>query len=50
MHGNKSLGKINAKDVELFRKGSVHEFYSLKELITLERVNTAGVEKQKNVK
>ena len=29
-----SLGKINAEDVELFRKGSVHEFYRLKALIT----------------
>ena len=25
----KSLGKINTKDVELFRNGSVHEFYRL---------------------
>ena len=29
-----SLGKINPKDVERFRKGSVHEFYRLKPLIT----------------
>ena len=29
-----SLGKINAKDVELFRKGSVHELYRLKAWIT----------------
>ena len=29
-----SLGKIKAKDVELFRKGPVHEFYRLKVLIT----------------
>ena len=34
------LGKINAKDVELFRNGSVHELYRLKALITLEQVNT----------
>ena len=31
---DESLGKINAKDVELFRKGSVHEFYRWKALIT----------------
>ena len=29
-----SLEKINAEDVKLFRKGSVHEFYRLKALIT----------------
>ena len=29
-----SLGKINAKDVELFRKGSVHELYRLKAWMT----------------
>ena len=35
------LGKINAKDVELFRNGSVHELYRLKALFTLEQeVNT----------
>ena len=33
------LGKINAKDVELFRNGSVYEFYRLKALITLEQVD-----------
>ena len=31
-----SFGKINAKDVELFQNGSVHEFYHSKALITLE--------------
>ena len=36
-----SLGKIDAKDVELFRNGSVHEFCRLKALITLEQVNTS---------
>ena len=41
--------KINAKDVELFRKGSVHKFYHLKALITLEQVNTSVVEKKKNL-
>ena len=35
------LGKIDAKDVELFRKGSVHEFYRLKALNALEQVNTS---------
>ena len=34
------LGKINAKNVELFWNGLVHEFYRLKALITLEQVNT----------
>ena len=29
-----SLGKIKAKDVELFRKGSVHELYRLKAWIS----------------
>ena len=41
-----SLGKVNAKDSELFRNSLVHEFYCLKVLITLERV----VEKKKNLK
>ena len=50
-----SLGKINQCDLELFRNGSVHEFYRLKEfyynfrlkeLITLEQVNTSVVEKK----
>ena len=31
---DESLGKINAKDVELFQEGSVHEFYRWKALIT----------------
>ena len=43
------LGKISAKDVQLFRRGSVHEFYRLKELITLEQVNTSIVEKDNNL-
>jgi len=34
------LGKINAKDVELFQNGSVQELYRLKALIALEQVNT----------
>ena len=44
-----SLGKISAKDVELFRRESVHEFYRLKELITLEQVNTSVVEEDNNL-
>ena len=40
-----SLGKVNAKDLELFRNRLVHEFYYLKVLITLEQV----VEKKKNL-
>ena len=42
-----SRGKINAKDVELFRNGWVHEFYHLKALIALEQVNTSIVEKSR---
>ena len=41
-----SLEKIKAKDDELIRNGSVHEFYRLKALITLEQVNTSVVEKK----
>ena len=33
--------------LELFRNGSVDEFYRLKALITLEQVNTLVVEKKK---
>ena len=40
-----SLGNLNKCDLELFRNGSVHKFYRLKELITLEQVNTPVVEK-----
>ena len=35
----KSLGKINAEDVELFWNESVYESYRLKALITLEQMN-----------
>ena len=35
----KILGKVYGKDVELFRNGSVNEFYRLKALITKEQVN-----------
>ena len=50
MFCEESLGKINKCDLELFRNGSVREFYRLKEfyynfclkeLITLEQVNTS---------
>ena len=36
------------KDVELFRNGSVHDFYRLNALIALEQVITSVVEKEKN--
>ena len=35
------LGKIDAKDVEFLRKGSVQEFFRLKALIPLEQENTS---------
>ena len=37
------------RDVQLFLNGSVHEFYHLKVLITLEQVITSMVEKKNNV-
>ena len=40
MFSEESLGKINLK---LFRNVSVHEFYRLKALITLEQVNTTNI-------
>ena len=43
MFHEECLGKINAKNVELFWNGLVHEFYRLKALITL---NTSVVEKK----
>ena len=43
-----SLGKVNAKDLELFRNRLVYEFCRSKVLITLEQVNTSVVE-EKNV-
>ena len=49
MFREENLGKIKAKDVELIRNGSVHEFYRLKALITLEQVNTSVVKKKKNL-
>ena len=41
--------KIDEKDVELLRNGSVHEFYHLKALTTLEQVTTSEAEKKKNL-
>ena len=43
------LPNINAKDVELFRNGTVHDFYRLKALIALEQVITSVVEDKKNL-
>ena len=40
MFCEQSLRKIKFKGSELFRNVSVHEFYRLKALITLEQVNT----------
>ena len=37
MRDESQSGKINAKDVELFRNESVHEFYRLKAVSTSER-------------
>ena len=37
MFCDESLGKSNAKDLELFWNRLVHEFYCLKGLITLEQ-------------
>ena len=45
MFCEESLGKVNAKDLELFQNRLVHEFYCLKVLITLEQV----VKKKKNL-
>ena len=45
MFCEESFGKVNAKDLELFRNRLVPEFYCLKVLITLEQV----VEKKKNL-
>ena len=45
MFCEESLGKVNAKDLELFRNRLVQEFYCLQGLITLEQV----VGKKKNL-
>ena len=44
-HTNAIRGRPTLKDVERFRNGLVHEFYSLKALKTLKDVNTSDVEK-----
>ena len=41
--------KIDEKDVELLRNGSVHKLYHLKALITVEKVTTSVAEKKKNL-
>ena len=46
MFCEESLGKIE----ELFRNVSVHEFYRLKDLITLEQVDTTEWSKKKKKK
>ena len=46
MFCEESLGKINKYYLELLRNGSVHEFYPLKEMLTLEQVNTSVVKKR----
>ena len=43
MFSEGSLGKINDKDLELFRNRLVRKFYRLKVVITLEQVNTSVV-------
>ena len=45
MFCEESLGKVNAKDLELFQNRLVHEFHGLKVRISLERV----VEKKRNL-
>ena len=45
MFCKKSLGKFNAKDVEISRNWSVHEFYRLKALVTLKQMNTSVSQK-----
>ena len=49
MFCEESLGKVNAKELELFQNRLVHEFYCLKVSIISEQVNTSEVEKKKNV-
>ena len=45
MFCKESSGKIIPKDLELFRNGPIHEFYSLEAFITLEKVTTSVVKK-----
>ena len=44
-----SIEQKAAKDVQLFRKASVHLFYSLKALTALEQVITSVVDKKNKV-
>ena len=44
---HRKLTKYQCKDVELFRNGTVHDFYRVKALITLEQVITSVVEKRR---
>ena len=50
MFREESFGKTNAKDVVLFRNGSVHEFHYFKASITLAGTSEYSVvEKKKNL-
>ena len=49
MSCEESFGKINAIYVELFQNGSVHEFYCLKALISLEQVNISVIKKRRRI-
>ena len=49
MFCEESFGEINVKDVKLFRNRSLHEFYHLKALITLEQVNILVVKKRRRI-
>ena len=46
MFCEESLGKINKDYLELLQNGSAREFYPLKEMLTLEQVNTSVVKKR----
>ena len=46
MFCEETLGKIKI-NVELFQNWSVHKFYRLKALITVEQANTSVVKKKK---
>ena len=46
MFCEESLGKNNKYYLELLRNGSVHKFYPLEEMLTLEQVNTSVVKKR----
>ena len=37
--GESFIGKVYAKDLELFQNRLVHEFYPLKVVVTLEQLN-----------